>query len=336
MTHRKIVPPVTPKIVQAQPRQRMLWIMFVLAGLLFSAWYGYDFGRAQTAGDPSTEVVVGTHEAEQRIVALDQERTALQKRIATLEQDIESQQQTLAAAQATIRTLQQANKTARKSTKQEKVVIATPQQTPPATTESPARSAPTTASESAIAAAQTELSTAVQKTVRHRLKLNNIKVSATDTENAFRFDFSVAHEDANTDWVTGTIWIAVNGFIAGKPTRLAYKRISVDRRAFVKMRFRARQDVSGEVFLPANFTPENILIEAKPDQTKYKEISASLAWIVAESAESHPAAEKNQAGVPTPQAQPSTISSSQPPLGPPSIDQPGNQLEPETGTRFGR
>ena len=87
------------------------------------------------------------------------------------------------------------------------------------------------------------------------------------------------HLGDDDDLVSGTIWIAVNGMTDGKPTRLSLHRIAPDKRKFLKMSFKLQQDVQGEVMLPPEFRPKNIMIEAKPYNTKYTGISETFDWL---------------------------------------------------------
>ena len=79
--------------------------------------------------------------------------------------------------------------------------------------------------------------------------------------------------------VTGTIWIAVNGFSDGEPRRLSFKRLSPDRRSYVKMGFDLQQDVAEDVVLPDNFLPKNVLIEAKPYGDLYTGAAVKFDWL---------------------------------------------------------
>ena len=89
----------------------------------------------------------------------------------------------------------------------------------------------------------------------------------------------MTHDGGGDDRVTGTIWIAVNGTSAGRPTRLPLKTLSPERRAFVAMGFNRQQEVNEELVLPEEFLPRNILIEAKPYGEEYTGATASFDWI---------------------------------------------------------
>ncbi len=115
--------------------------------------------------------------------------------------------------------------------------------------------------------------------VDHTLTLENVRIEATATDHVFRIAFSVRHTDDSRERVTGTLWIAVNGFSRGVPKRLSFKTLSPDRRLVVKMGFDRKQEVSEEIVLPNDFRPKNILIEAKPYGDKYTGAAQKIDWI---------------------------------------------------------
>ena len=112
----------------------------------------------------------------------------------------------------------------------------------------------------------------------NELKLTDVEVEPTDSDNHFRFSFSVIHPGNEADQVVGTIWIAVNGLSNGKPVRLSLKQVSSETRPYLHMRFTGQQGVDGELTLPPDFEPKNIAIEAKPYDKKYRGASGKFDW----------------------------------------------------------
>ena len=185
MARGKVAPPVTPRIVHAQPGQRLLKYSLLLIAMVLVAWFSYDRGKLQApAGGGIT--VAQSRQAAERIEELEQERDAL--------------------------------------------------------------------------------------------KLENVHIVGTDSVDLYRLGFSVMHEGDSGGRVAGTIWIAVNGLTNGQPTRLSLKTLSPERRAFVKMGFDLQQDVVQDVVLPEDFSPRNILIEAKPYGDRYTGAAETFAW----------------------------------------------------------
>ncbi len=241
----KVVPPVTPRIVPADPQRRLLRYGLVICAFLGTAWLSYQYGRTRAAAgaeEPPTQA----SELQERFAALKQDRDALEQQLADLQQVLDQDQRNLEAQRARRRALQQ------------------PQTAQPQV--STADLEPETAAPQHAAADPA-------------LTLGNVRINGTESANLFKLAFSVTHDGGGDDRVTGTIWIAVNGTSAGRPTRLPLKTLSPERRAFVAMGFNRQQEVTEELVLPEDFLPRNILIEAKPYGEEYTGAAESFDWI---------------------------------------------------------
>ena len=261
MARKKIVPPVTPRIVQPNAGQRFLRYALLFCALLLTAWFSYDYGRTQApvnAGAP----VAQPGESEQGITELEQERDTLRQQVTELQQNMKQARQDLEAAQARIQSLQQATSSQREAP--EPAATSALQAEPARVPEPEPEAAP---------------ATTVSESANNTLKLENVHIEATQSENVFRIAFSVMQNGSGR--VTGTIWIAVNGFSDGQPRRLSFKKLSPDRRSYVKMGFDLQQDVTEDVVLPDNFHPKNVLIEAKPYGDVYTGTSVKFDWFTA-------------------------------------------------------
>jgi len=245
MARQKVVPPVTPRIVQEHPGQRLLRYVLLFGAFLLAVWFSYDYGQSQTAASDDAPVVQN-HDSEQRVTALEKERDTLKQQVAELEQSVRQANQAIAAAQARLRVSQRT-----------------------------AAPSPRTAPAPKPAVAESE-------PLDNTLKLENVRIERTESYNVFRIGFSVMHAGDGSGRVTGTIWIAVNGFFNGDPKRLSFKTLSPDSRLIVKMGFDQQQDVLEDVILPEGFLPKNILIEAKPYGDKYTGTSEKLVWVTME------------------------------------------------------
>ena len=246
MARPKVVPPVTPRIVQDPPGQRLFRYVLLICAVLLAVWFSYDYGSKQAPASGEA-AVVQSGESEQRITELEQERDALKQQVAELEQRMKQANQALKAAQARTQAPQQA---AQSSQRAAPVLI--PEQEPATIESDPAD---------------------------NTLRLENVRIEQTESENVYRIGFSVMHAGDRTDRVIGTIWIAINGFSGKQPRSLSFKTLSPDRRQYVKMGFDQQQDVMEEVVLPDDFRPKNILIEAKPYGDKYTGTSEKITWI---------------------------------------------------------
>jgi uncharacterized coiled-coil protein SlyX len=245
MAKRKVhVPKV---VVQTNPPNRRFLALLVFAAFLAITWLSYDLGRSQS--QPGGIEIATDEQALQRIAELEKENAALQKQIDGLQRDVRKGREALETARSKMRGLEQAPVAQ---------TAAKPLQTP---------------------AAETPVATTVPVPLDNRLVLQDVRVGRTADENRFRFSFTVLNAGDPDDQVVGTIWIAVNGMQNGNPRRLPLNEVSSSTRPFVKMDFRARQVVEGELRLPPAFTPKNISIEAKPYSKKYHEATDKVDWV---------------------------------------------------------
>lgn len=242
MARRKVVPPVTPRIVQENPGQQLIRYGLLVGVFLLAVWLSYDYGRSQAPVNGNAPVpVVQSHESEQRISELEQERDTLKLQVAELEQSVKQANQAIAADWAR-------------------------------------RQSPRQAVSSRHEVPAPEPAASVSEPTDNTLKLENVRINRTDSEDVFRIGFSVLHAGDSTGRVTGSIWIAVNGFSNGDPKRLSFKTLSPDRRLIVKMGFDQQQDVMEDIVLPEGFRPKNIMIEAKPYGDKYTGTATKITW----------------------------------------------------------
>jgi hypothetical protein len=233
---------VAPKVVMQTSRaQQVLWFALLITGLLLAVWYSYDYGRRHARSD-TLPAVAGGSESEQRITALEQERDRLKARVGELERAVQTSRQALDTARTRIRTLEQ--------------VAAAPDNS-----------------------SETERTAAVSATTDEDLQLSAVRIASTDSAERFRFSFSVLYGGADAETVTGNIWISVNGLSEGEPTRLPLNKVSANSRPYLKMSVNGQQDIEEEVTLPPAFVPRNIMIEAKPFDKRYREVTGKFDWV---------------------------------------------------------
>jgi Family of unknown function (DUF6776) len=237
---------VEPKVViQARPSRRILWIALSSVGVMLAVWLSYDYGRSLHPGMEKPDSAAPDRNWEQRIARLEQDRDRLAQRIARLERELQASRKPVGDPEAIVRALAGKNP-------------------PPATVQTEAPKVDTPA--------------AVADGPSNELKLTSLEVEPTGGDKQFRFRFSVVHPGNGADQVLGTIWIAVNGLLNGKPVRLSLKQVSSETHAYLDMRFRGQQDVDVEITLPPDFEPQNIAIEAKPYDRKYRGASGKFDW----------------------------------------------------------
>lgn len=229
-------------VIQTNPPRRGLQWLVLLVVLLLVAWLAYRYGRSQVP--PAGVQRASSPQTQQRIEALEQERNSLKQQITALQREARQRGDALDQAGKRIRTLEQAR-------------------TSPEADAQPPAAAPAPA-----APARND----------NRLRLQDVRLVRGDEANRFAYSFAVVHNGDPADQVVGTIWIAVNGQLHGKPTRLSLEKVSANSRPFVKMDFKERQEIKGELLLPEAFTAKNISIEAKPYSNKFKQSAQKIEW----------------------------------------------------------
>lgn len=240
MARKKKTTVVAPRVVaQEKPSRRIQWIALAAAGIMLALWLSYDYGRSLHPDSETPVNAAADPSPDQRI-------TQLEQRIARLERELQSKRQRVRDPEAIVRAL-----AGKKS--------------PPPTAE-PLQAPKVSTPDAGASEASDEL------------KLTDLQVEPTDSDDRFRFSFAVIHPGNGADQVVGTIWIAVNGLSNGKPVRLSLKQVSSESRPYLDMRFTGRQGVDGELTLPPGFEPKNIAIEAKPYDKKYHGVSGKFDW----------------------------------------------------------
>ena len=226
---------VAPKVVmQASPPRRILWLALSSVGVMLAMWFSYDYGRTLHAGMEEPGNAAPDRNSEQRIDQLEQERDQLRQRIAKLERELQAGRKTVGSPEAIVRAL------------------AGKKPPPPATV--------------ATEAPKVDTPVAVADGPSNELKLTDVEVEPTNSDNHFRLSFSVIHFGNEADQVVGTIWIAVNGLSNGKPVRLSLKQVSSETRPYLDMRFTGQQDVDGELTLPPHFNRRTLPSRPSPTQ----------------------------------------------------------------------
>ena len=177
MARPKVVPPVTPRIVQDPPGQRLFRYVLLICAFLLAVWFSYDYGSKQAPANGKA-AVVQSGESEQRIAELEQERDALKQQAAELEQRMKQANRALKAAQARTPAPQQAQSSQRAAP----VLIPEPE---PATIES--------------------------EPADNTLRLENVRIEQTESENVFRIGFSVMHagDGSGTDSLLSVVALGV-------------------------------------------------------------------------------------------------------------------------------
>ena len=80
---RKVVAPVTPRIVQTNPGRRFLQYALLSCAFLLAVWFSYDYGRTRATTDAEVPLAQ-SGDAERDVTGLEQERDTLRQQVAEL------------------------------------------------------------------------------------------------------------------------------------------------------------------------------------------------------------------------------------------------------------
>jgi hypothetical protein len=241
--------------------------------MLAIAWFSYDFGRNQPVNSALTNTettgTVSGDSDDARVTLLKQERDRLQQQVAELQQQLQQARVDLNTARTEIQLLGKAAAQVRAAAEVPARASADP---------APRSAAPQPTPKTTPVTEPAAATTTVAETDGRSLELQQVRLAATAEPNRYQLRFTVRH--AGNNRVTGTIWIAVNGFANGnKPVRLSFSAVSSDQRGFVKMGFNQQQDVDELLVLPAGFRPKNVQIEAKPYSDDVSGTSLKYDWV---------------------------------------------------------
>ncbi len=252
IAHRKVEPPVTPRIVRTTPRQRLARLAVLLAGALLLLWAAYQYGRASAPDAPRRTAQAQTDDGgTQRNAELARENASLKARIAELEQGLSAARAALARA---------------RSTRGEPA--ARPGASTPAT--SPAAGQVTKAAPKPPSPAPASKP--------FQLEITNVRIDPAAKPGHYDLALTVRDAADTNARLAGTLWIAIDGLSGKTPTRLSFRQLSGDKRGHVKLAFSGHQPVRERISLPAGFTPRRLILEAKPYGDKYSGDARAVDW----------------------------------------------------------
>ncbi|HHJ14052.1 MAG TPA: hypothetical protein ENJ79_06695 [Gammaproteobacteria bacterium] len=266
----KVVPPVTPQIVQLSRRQRIVRLVLLGLAFLLTATLAWQAGRRQAPAQ-----VPAPHVAEalqNRIRTLEQERDALRNEITALERRLKTVQHSPAQKKPVTKPARA--QSARKNTKPARQKAAAPK--PETVSVAPPKSAPPTR-----VAAQAEPATVPPPSPKPepaRLQLEDIQLAPGDTPGQYRLSFSVRRDGEGTRRVAGAAWIAVDGRRGREPVHLSFHKLSDDGRKHVKLSLEREQRVEEILQLPPDIEARQLLLEIKPWGSGIEGSSRKLRW----------------------------------------------------------
>lgn len=113
------------------------------------------------------------------------------------------------------------------------------------------------------------------------LHLQRLRLEPGNDEHSFSYAFTISKVIKNSDYVEGSVYVAISGEQDGKKLTLPLEKVSSDKLDQLKIRFRYFQNIEGEFVIPSGFKPSGVTIEVKPDDDKFKPVSKRFGWVVA-------------------------------------------------------
>jgi len=115
------------------------------------------------------------------------------------------------------------------------------------------------------------------------LVIDNIKISATQSENHYNFQVVLIQQLLKKRYAKGYVELAVSGSLNNKPMRLSLADISLLTRKDLGFSFKYFQVLEGAITLPDNFIAEKIEIAAiltKSKWQKYQKLEQTNPWVL--------------------------------------------------------
>ncbi|PKH86188.1 hypothetical protein CXF79_21135 [Colwellia sp. Bg11-28] len=113
------------------------------------------------------------------------------------------------------------------------------------------------------------------------LFVENVNIVASKTPNQYHFQVTLVQQQLKRRYSKGYIELVFEGQESGKTVKLKLAEVAKLNKNDLKFSFQYFQIINGEFTLPANFTPENVLVSAiltKSRWQKYAKKEKSVSW----------------------------------------------------------
>ena len=113
------------------------------------------------------------------------------------------------------------------------------------------------------------------------LVIDNVKVIATQSPNHYQFQVALVQQQLKRRHTKGFIDLVIAGSLDNKPAQLKLSEVASLTKKQLSFNFQYFQIISGELTLPENFIPEQIVVSAtlpKARWQKYFKLDKSFAW----------------------------------------------------------
>jgi cell division protein FtsB len=235
----------TPKIVQPRSRRYLTWLLLTFIVVLSAAWARFDFDvggrKAQAELD---DLRTRTASQQQRIGELEKERVELIGQVAILERSSQIDREAARQVQGELKKFQE-----QRARMEEELTLL-----------------------------RNMLSS---KKERGKLTVQRFKLEPGAAQGSYRYRFTVSQNVRSDKEIEGWIFFAVDGVENGEPRWLPLRDITQSKVGKVKMRFKHFQEITGEIRLPAGFTPRKVIVEAKPNDKNLPQVKQRFDWVLA-------------------------------------------------------
>jgi TolA-binding protein len=110
------------------------------------------------------------------------------------------------------------------------------------------------------------------------LRIHDLRLDRLNSENLFRFRFTVSNVQKNSGVTQGKIWVTLEGNQDGKVSSLPLEAVTAEKVGSLKMRFRYFQKVDGQIQLPPGFKPSAVSVEVRPASSRQKAVKQRFDW----------------------------------------------------------
>ncbi|MCF6283187.1 MAG: hypothetical protein L3J28_13455 [Candidatus Polarisedimenticolaceae bacterium] len=229
----------SPAIFQHNIPRLMLLILVGLVLLCVAAALGYKYGRSVEMGGLAP--IERVTDLQRQLTAVEYERAELHKRLVKQERSSTLDLEMVKAAKIQQQLLQEE----RSSMAEE------------------------------LAFLRNIVSTNKQK---KGLRIQNFRLEKDLEASSFRYRFSVSQVLKDSTTVVGRIYLSVIGLQDGKKKRLKLEKLSEEKIASIKMRFRYFQEVDEILHLPEGFVADTLTLEVKPKNRGVAALTETFEW----------------------------------------------------------
>jgi hypothetical protein len=112
------------------------------------------------------------------------------------------------------------------------------------------------------------------------LKIEQLRITAATPPSSYLVHFSLMRSGRAEGEAAGTLILSLDGTSGGEAKSLDFFALSAGRTRELRYAFRYFQDFDQDVSLPANFKPEQLLIEVRSGKKDVAALSQSFLWTV--------------------------------------------------------